>query len=115
MSENDVDRIKDLSLKFPDVNFIFDRRSDFLIEREDVLGRDKDLFNRSLFLYSGGRMINSAEWEIGWCIGNPEVNQFIKVYVEWMTFNPSIPAQIAFRSLFNDFNKLENNHTILDN
>ena len=80
---------------------IFDRRIDFLIDREnDRFATDPEIFNRSLYLYSAGKMFNTEDWSIGWTVGTKELLQYLPIYAQWIRFNPNTPAMVAYRKLF---------------
>ena len=100
-TDDEIEELISIIKSSPGLYVVFDRRVGFLIEREqDRFASDPDVFKKSLYLYSAGRMFNTEDWSIGWTIGSKELLRYIPVYDQWIRFNPNTPGMVAYRKLF---------------
>lgn len=106
---NDFEKneILQISKDFPDLYFIFDKTADFLNSHQNSFESNKDIFDRSIFFYSAGKMFNCEDWCVGFTIGSKELSSLMAVYYNSMRFNTSTPSVIAFKNYFSLLNEVK--------
>ena len=110
LSKNESNNLVALLKEHPQLYLIVDRETDFLINRQfDLLSTNPDVFNRSIFLYSGEKMFNARGWRIGWTIGAAELIKYVPVFAQWMRFNPNTPSMVAFAHYFREVSQKDLN------
>jgi len=68
-------------------------------------------WNKTINIFSSGKMMNATGWKIGWCIGPKDLVFQTKFSHEAHTFNLNVPGQIAVaRSLDQAFNQEYEGH-----
>lgn len=100
-NEDEITELISIIKGHPNLYLIFDRRVDFLVDRKtDRLATDPEIFQKSIYLYSAGKMFNTEDWCIGWTIGGKALLQYLPVYAQWIRFNPNTPAMVAYGKFF---------------
>lgn len=78
-------------LKRPNLKLIFDRRI-FFLTQDFHWEKIQELRDRSIFLYSGGKLFNCEDWGIVWTISSKEITNYIQVYYQWCFYCSSTPT-----------------------
>ena len=104
-TEDEKNEIFQISKEFPDLYFIFDKRADFLNLHKNSFEQNKEIFDKSIFFYSGGKMFNCEDWGIGFTIGSKQLSFLMGVYYNSLRFNVSTPAVIALKNYFKLLNQ----------
>lgn len=52
-------------------------------------------WNRTVTIYSGGKLFNATGWKVGWAIAHPKLLKLGAIMNNTLTYSCNTPAQIA--------------------
>lgn len=102
-SQEEMEAISKVLDDFPDVVVISDEVYDFLTfdgHKHIPFATVGSNWDRTISIYSGGKLLNATGWKVGWAIGPDYLIKLGGIIQNTITYSNNTPAQIAIaRSL----------------
>ena len=98
-SRDELEQISEVLKEFPDVVVLSDEVYDFLTfdgKPHIPFATIGDNWNRTVTVYSGGKLINATGWKVGWSIAPERILRLGGIINNTTSYCTNNPAQIAF-------------------
>jgi len=93
-TEEELLQITEVLQDFPDCIVLSDEVYEFLTfdnKQHISFAKLKDNWNRTISVYSGGKLLNATGWKVGWAIGPHKIMKMVGIVnnaVNYMTNHP---------------------------
>lgn len=97
-SRSDLEKLAEVIKKYPNICVIADEVYEHTT-RLDIeyirFANIPDMWERTISVYSGGKLLNCTGWRIGWAIGPDYLIKYMGTYLCWSTAGPNRPSSKA--------------------
>ena len=95
-SETELNSISDvLDINFPNIVVLSDEVYDFLTfddNKHIPFATVKNNWNRTVSVYSGGKLLNATGWKVGWAIGPERIIRLAGIINNTISYCTNTPA-----------------------
>jgi aspartate/methionine/tyrosine aminotransferase len=95
---DELDQITDIVKRFPNLTILADEVYDFLTfdgYKHVPFASIGDNWNRTITVYSGGKLMNATGWKVGWAIAHPQLLKLGGIINNNMFYCQNTPGQVA--------------------
>lgn len=97
-NKTELTEISKIIKKYPNIIVIADEVYEYTNRLDIELTRFAnipDMYERTISVYSGGKLLNCTGWRIGWAIGPDYIMKYLGTYLCWSAAGPNRPLSKA--------------------